>query len=599
MNPCTIKIPYGMTSFRSIRTEGYLYVDRTGFIRSVEDTGHSLLFIRPRRFGKTLWLHTMRAYYDLLLAEEFDRLFDGLAIAKDPTLLKNRYFVLKWDFSQIDPRGTQDDIAGRLNRYLNVTIRNFLIDYEGHIPYSVPLEKEAVYSLNNLLTAIRRTPYRLYLMIDEYDNFANEVMVQSEETYLKLVQKDGPLKTLFKAVKDFTGDQGIDRLFLTGVSPVVMSDITSGMNICKNIYLDERFNTLCGFTKLELREILCHIVEKCGLPTSAIDDALSMVDTWYNGYKFAPDADENVYNSTLALYFLEHFCEKCRYPRQMLDSNLAADQGKLEYLGRVLSGQQVVVDILQIGQPLEIREMVDRFTLSDMLNQAGQDNRFLVSYLYYFGMLTFVGETERRSLLLCPPNMVIQHLYVEQVLKFLLPLGTDRNAANEAAQYLFTKGDIGPLLDFVEQKLFAVFSNRDYRWMNELAVKTAFMTLLFNDVSYSIFSEPEFSRGYTDLCLILRPDARPYKLFDLLFEFKYVPLKTLGLSGEQLKSADQKDIAALSPVVEAFEDARNQIQRYAKALTERFDEKLKLRTYAVVSLGFERLLGEEVLGCQD
>jgi len=171
----------------------------------------------------------------------------------------------------------------------------------------------------------------------------------------------------------------------------------------------------------------------------------------------------------------------------------------------------------------------------DMLDRAGQNNTFLTSYLYYFGMLTLTDETEQRTLLLAPPNMVTKKLYADRILRFLLPVGTDRNEATKAVRYLTRNSDINQLLYFVEQKLFPIFSNRDYLWMNEFAVKTAFTALLFNDVNYAIYSEPELSRGYADLCLILRPDARPYQLHDLLFEFKYVELKTIGLKGEDVE----------------------------------------------------------------
>ena len=296
-----------------------------------------------------MWLNTLKCYYDVALANRFDALFGDLTVGRKPTLLHNRYFVLEWDFSRIDPRGSVDDIARRLNLYVNTTIRNLLIYYEDLISSSILFDEEAANTFDNLLTIINKTSYRLYLMVDEYDNFANEVMFTDEKTYKGLVHKDGPLKTLFKAVKEFIKTRKIDRLFLTGVSPVVMSDITSGLNICKNIYLRSQFNALCGLTKEEVRGMLEQIVKDCSLSNSTADDAMEMMRMWYDGYKFSADAAERVYNPTLVLYFLEYFMEECKYPRQMLDSNLAADEGKLEYLGQAVPGRQAVVDVLQTG----------------------------------------------------------------------------------------------------------------------------------------------------------------------------------------------------------------------------------------------------------
>ncbi|MCP4350990.1 MAG: hypothetical protein GY795_36450 [Desulfobacterales bacterium] len=229
-----------------------------------------------------------------------------------------------------------------------------------------------------------------------------------------------------------------------------------------------------------------------------------------------------------------------------------------------------------------------------MLDRSAQDNPFLASYLYYFGMLTIAGKNEYNNVLLAPPNLAMKKLYANQILRFLFPSGTERNEAYEVSRQFIRQHTLKSLIAFVEQKLFSIFSNRDYRWMDEFALKMAFTALLFNDVNYSVLSEPELSRGYADLCLILRPDARQYQLFDMLFEFKYVSLKTLKLSGKQVKNTDEQQLLQKTPVKKAFREARTQINRYAKVLQERFGEQLMLKTYIVVSVGFEQLFGEEV-----
>jgi hypothetical protein len=588
------KLPYAIANFLTIREENYLYIDRTAYIRTLENMSpRSFLFVRPRRFGKSLWLNVLNRYYDLALADRFDELFGELDIGKNPTPLHNRYFVMNWNFSRIDPRGTADEIAERMNETLNSVISEFLIYYEEFLPVRIPFRSQAINTLGSVLKEIAKTPYKLCMLIDEYDNFANEVMASDEETYKKLVRKEGPLKTLYKGLKEMTETSVLDRLFITGVSPVVMSDITSGANIFTNIYLDSEFNSLCGFTKQEVRDMLLSAVRECGLNPATADEAMQMTETWYDGFLFSQESTERVYNPTLTLYFLEHFARKCRYPRELLDSNLAADEGKLEYLGALVSGRQAVIDVLQTDEPLVIDRISDRFTLSAMLDRLSQDNTFLASYLYYFGMLTIAGTDPMGRVCLAPPNLVMKKLYVERILRFLLPLGTDRNEAKAAVDGLIAHKDLKPLLKFAEQKLFPVFSSRDYRWMNEFAVKTAFTALLFNDIVYALFSEPELSRGHADLCLILRPDARKYQLYDMLFEFKYVSLKKLNLSGEQLRNMPESELLQKSPVKKAFKDAASQLSRYADVLKEKFGGQLRLKTYAVVSAGFERLMGTE------
>ncbi|MDM8551015.1 AAA family ATPase [Desulfobacterales bacterium HSG2] len=577
------KLPYAIANFMTIREENYLYIDRTSHIRTLENmSGKSFLFVRPRRFGKSLWLNVLNRYYDLALADRFEMLFGDLEIGKNPTPLHNRYFVMEWDFSRLDSRGSADDIADRMNETLNSMIEEFLMYYEDFIPTRVRIKSQAINTLGGVLAVIAKTPYKLCLLIDEYDNFANEIMASGGSAYKELVQKEGPLKTLYKGLKEFMKRTPLDRIFITGVSPVVMSDITSAASIFKNIYLRKEFSTLCGFTQEEIRGILIDIANHCDLPKSVVEEAGEMMNVWYNGICFSPESDIKVYNPTLAFYFLDYFMETCQYPPQMLDSNLAADEGKPEHLARIVSGRQAVISLLQNDEPIVVNALADRFTLSDMLDWSAQDNKFLASHLYYLGMLTVTGRDKRGRVCLAPPNLVTKKLYADRILRFLLPAGADRNNAGEMVDKLISDGDMGPLLSFVEKKIFTVFSNRDYRWMNEFAVKAAFVALLFDDITYALFSEPEVSRGYADLCLILRPDTRQYQLSDMLFEFKYVSLKKLNLSGKKVRKMAEKELLGKPPVREAFKDAEEQIGRYAGVLRERFGEKLRLKTYIVV-----------------
>lgn len=156
------------------------------------------------------------------------------------------------------------------------------------------------------------------------------------------------------------------------------------------------------------------------------------------------------------------------------------------------------------------------------------------------------------------------------------------------------EGRIDPLLELLEHKIFPTFSNRDYRWMNELAVKTALLALLFDDVSYTIYSEPEIRRSHADLCLLLRPDARAAELFDLLFELKYVPVDKLRLDVEQLRQRPRAELLKLPPVAAALTAAEAQLQRYGQALADKHSGTLRLRMYSVVAIGFERLVGREL-----
>ncbi len=610
-----MKIPYGVADFYRLRTRGQLYVDRTDRIPVLEELDDSLLFLRPRRFGKSLWLATLANYYDLRTAEEHDRLFGGLAVGREPTPLAHRYFVMRWDFSKIDPdpppwgvnaqvSSRHERIGNELRGYLNTMIRVFQMDYGAHLPRILELSEDPFHNFEELLAVIRQTPYHLYLLIDEYDNFANEVLANDEDAYRELVHSDGPFKYLFKWLKGLMAGAGLERLFITGVSPLVMSDITSGMNIAANVYLIPELNTLCGFTDEEVRDLLDQVHgekleqasgDETAASTWTVSEAGAMLRDWYNGYRFTPTARPEdaaaVYNPTLVLYFLSHLQRYSTYPRQMLDSNLAADEGKLEYLAQAAAGKDAVVDMIRKDEPLEVTALRDRFTLRELLERSAQDMSFLGSYLYYFGMVTLAGETARRTWLLETPNEVVRGLYIERIQRLLLPLGDDRTAAMKPAWDLMEGKAIEPLLDFIERTLFPTFSNRDASWANELTVKTIFLTLLWNATSYITHSEPELEHRYADLCLLRRPDARQSSLWDLLFEFKRLSLKKLGMSGEEVRTASRAELMQLPAVAGAFAQADAQLAAYREALARRQGGALKLRAHAVVALGFERLVG--------
>ena len=588
-----MKYPYGISDFSSIIRENYFYCDRTDKIPLLENT-KSQLFIRPRRFGKSLVLSMLENYYDVAKKDEFEEIFGGLKIGENPTELRNSYFILKFDFSCVDPTGSAEDVKRALFNHINGCIEDFyaFYNYKG---YELPQIKvnfdDALYSLKSLASASRMTPYPVYLLIDEYDNFANTVMMgvqSSEGRYKALVHEEGPLRTFFKAVKASTSSSMFDRVFITGVSPVLMSDITSGYNIAENIYFEPEFNDLCGFKQNEIEYVLKKIVDKCGFEKEKIKEAVSLMRTYYNGYTFFYTADEQIYNPTLSLYFFKQFEKRCSYPRKMLDSNLAVDEAKLEYIAQIPRGRDLLMSLVQKDQDVVISDIEDRFGLKDMLTDKSRDNTFLISFLYYFGVLTIAGDTDDMEVILKVPNLVMQSLYVERVQKMLLPEPDDRDDGKDAAKKVYQKGDMAPLCRFMEERYFKVFHNRDYRWANELTVKTAFLTLLYNDIIYIMDSEKEIDRRYADLTMIIRPDKRYGKVFDVLIEFKFVKLKDSGLSAEQAKKLSKGELYQVPEIVTQMDDGKKQVKEYGKKLEQRHGN-LRLQKFVVVALGFERI----------
>ena len=595
-----MKFPYGISDFESLITERYHYVDRTDHIPLLEEAGKQLLFLRPRRFGKSLLLSMLENYYDLNKADRFEVLFGDLAIGKDPTPEHNQYFVLKWDFSGVSPTGDGEEIQRNLYDYLNGRIGKFSMNYRERLSeYPIRINPQnALASFLSLLDAVQKTGHPLYLLIDEYDNFANELMMgyqgARKSRYQAILSGEGCMKALFKTVKMAAGEGNLKRVFITGVSPVVMSDLTSAYNVAENIYLQSQFNALCGFREGEIGEVLSEIARECQLSGSQVDEALSMMRTFYNGYRFSRRTEELVYNPTLALYFLKVFQRDCRYPDRILDSNLAMDRGKMHYISRLPEGRQLIFDALTEENPVTISELADRFGVEDML-YAPKDTSFVASLLYYFGILTLGGVTPFGKLILTIPNLVIRKLYAESIKEMLLPEGKEGDMAERAAEALCEQGDIRPLCDFMEKKYFKVFSNRDYASANELTVKTAFLTLLFNDTLYIMESEAELERGHTDLTLIVRPDMREYLVLDILIEFKFVSLQEAGVDGKTLEKMDDAALRALPAVQAKQRDAKAGLARYQEKLRRKFGDVLRLRSFSVVAIGFERLVSEAEL----
>jgi hypothetical protein len=586
-----MRFPYGLSDFATLIGEGYFYQDRTDRIPLLEEAGRQLIFIRPRRFGKSLLLSMLEHYYDVNRAARFDALFGHLAIGQHPTPLRNQYFVMKWDFSLVKAQGAVKEIEAALHQHLNDRIAQFAADYATYLTRPITIRPEnAISSLESVLTATTATPHKIYLLIDEYDNFANEVLMARQEHYEALLYGEGLLKTVFKAVKAAASGRGVDRVFITGVSPVVLSDMTSGYNVGENIYLEPAFNDLCGFTEAELAAVLARMTEEGGA-WSAVE-ALETMRTFYNGYRFSARARESLYNPTLSLYFLKYLSRHGEYPDPLLDENLAMDRNKLTYIARLPHGEALLIKALSRDDAVTIPQLARRFGVQDMVNRV-KDQPFMASLLYYFGVLTWAGLTPFNECVLKVPNLVARSLYVERLQEIWLPEYEDRECIGQIRKQACQTGELQPLCDFVERRYFQVLSNRDYRWSNELLVKIAFMTLLFDDRLYMMVSELETDRGYVDLSLIVRPDMRRFQALDLVLEFKYLSLKDLGLTGEQARGKTRDELAALPAVAAKLDEAADQARRYGAALRERHGLR-DLRAFAVVALGLERVVWRAV-----
>ena len=558
------KLPYAIRDFYALITEDYLYIDRTDRISIVESLGKELLFLRPRRYGKSLWLSTLMNYYDVAKATDFDRLFGHLAIGANPTPLHNQYLVMNWDFSVVESQGTIRDIRTSLYNHINEQIVSFVDDYQARLTSPIRINPDdALVSFHSAVAAARRSSYKLYLFIDEYDNFANEVMMgqhgDNRKRYDDLVSGEGLLKTLFKNVKAAGSGAGLDRVFITGVSPIVMNDVTSGANVNEDITWLPYFNDLCGFRTAEIRALVNQMVDEGQLPITKVAEVLEQMRIFYNGSRFithfpggnVQDAPM-VYNPILTFYFLRNIQRFGEYPQNMLDSNLAPDYNKLVYISTHTNGRQLLSDALNEQTAVTVSDLDDRWGVKELLNPEQQRER-LASLLCYLGALTIADKRADSKIVLEIPNLVMRKLYAERMLNLTFKTADERDEAKIAADTLFAQGDIAPLCTFVEKHLLAIYDNRDYQHFNELTLKTLFIALLHYNNLYIMDSEPALQRRYGDLIMLIRPEMRHYSVFDFLIEFKHVPLnKRQKRTGQEVQKKSRSELRKLSAVQKEF-----------------------------------------------
>ena len=407
----TIKqIPYGVSDFESVMTRNLYYVDKTMYLDEIEKQPDTLIFIRPRRFGKSLFISMMRAYYDKSKAKDFDALFGSLWIGSHPTPLRNHYQVLYLDFSRI--LGNIDVLEEKFNSYCCDQLNDFIDTYRDDYPKERVDEflrsDDAGQKLNLLLNMSRKYDQPLYLIIDEYDNFTNVVLSEhGEAIYHNMTHAAGFYREVFKKFKGM-----FERIFLTGVSPVTLDDLTSGFNIGWNVSMAPELDKMLGFSTEDVRQMFSYYKEVGMLPADCdIEAMITEMKPWYDNYCFAKeclDSDVRVFNCDMVLYYLRNYVSYKRSPEIMLDPNTKTDYKKLNMLIQLdkLDGNRkgVMMEIIEKGEIAST--LVPSFSANEMT-----DPETFPSLLFYYGMLTIKGTRGSRLILGIPNNNVRKQYY--------------------------------------------------------------------------------------------------------------------------------------------------------------------------------------------
>ena len=320
-------IPYGQINFKNIRNENYLYVDKTMYLEKLESPmqNKSIMFLRPRRFGKSLFTNMMEYYYSIDTADEFESLFKGLYVYDHPTPNKNNYYILKFDFSGMDISGDNVVKEGKeeFKNKVFIGIKDFISRYKLNIQIK---GEDASKILLNLLSDFKELQFdhKIYVIIDEYDNFTNNILHDDAQDFLDLVNRNGYVRSFYEVIKEYSGIGVIDRFFATGVLPLTLDNLTSGFNIATNISTDAEFNSMIGFTHDEVKAILSEVI-----PEEKREKIYNDLVENYDGYRFSAKNEERIFNSTLVMYYLSNYCRLGYKPDNIIDTNMNVSGEKL------------------------------------------------------------------------------------------------------------------------------------------------------------------------------------------------------------------------------------------------------------------------------
>ena len=558
------KLPYGISDYERLVEDEYYYVDKTKYIESLENLSEPyIMFLRPRKFGKTLFTSMMENYYDLKKTDKFYDLFKNTYIGKNPTKQKNKYHILKFNFSGIDTTNEETTIKGFKSEIVS-SIKVFIEKYK--MNFIINFGDEAEVILDNLIKAfsIQKQYEKIYVIIDEYDHFANELLGFNTNQFKNLVSKNGKVRKWYEILKKGT-ESVIDRIFITGVAPITLDSLTSGFNIGLDITQSAKFNEMIGFTKSELVKM----IEDMGISKEEQYKILPIMKEYYDGYMFSIDGTEKIYNSNMCLYFLNRYIEQRKVPYQLIDVNIASDYSKLGSMLDLCRGDErdKIIEKIVSGEGI-IGEITAKFNPAIEFTEKD-----LVSMLFYLGYLTIVGQ-EFEMAKLKIPNKVMQEIYSEYFIKIISNNANMQVLDSEYAEILreiAMEGKIDKLAELA-QKFLENLSNRDYVKFDEKYVKLIFYCILMNFKAYRIKSEMEVQRKYPDILLIPKDRSKEYKA--IMIEFKY------------LKKEEKVKLKAKQ------EEARNQIKEYAEF--EEINEIPNLNKYTVVAVN-DKIFVEKIL----
>ena len=581
MTMTTKRIPYGISDFRLISTENYYYVDKTRFIEEVERSPRFLFLTRPRRFGKSLWLATLSNYYDVATRDDFDKLFGQYYIGQHPTEERNSYLMLTFNFAMVNP--DPDALNESFEEHAFICFERFNMKY-GHLLGEGYLEgyaqrPNAESKLEYIALRCERVGLPIYLVIDEYDNFTNVVLSRHGAGFFRF---------FFNKIKGVTtgNSAAVKRMFITGVSPVTLDDVTSGFNIASMVTMNPRFNEVLGFTEGEVREMLEYYKGE-GLWNGDSEETLGVMREWYDNYCFSESCcGVRLYNPDMVLYFVNSLVNNGVIPDTLVDVNVRTDYGKLRHL--IILDKRLNGNFSRIREIAEEGEVVSNVETSFPAEELTKPGNF-TSLLFYFGILT-IDRVERGKTVLRVPNLTIRQIlfsYIEQGYREAEVFNVRTGRLEDLMSRMAYDGEWCPVFEYFAEEIREQTSVRDYI-EGEKAVQTFHLVYMNLTNYFVIWPERELNKGYADLWMSPNLLNHPEMGYGYVVEFKYLR-----------HDASDGEVAA------KLEEARGQLRQYAgegkaAALCGRTKAaalcgRTKVRYIAVVYRAWELAALEEIV----
>lgn len=582
------QVPYGVTDFAMVIEQNLYYVDKTMFIPELEKQPRNLFFIRPRRFGKSIFLSMLYSYYDCTQSHKFQSLFGNLWIGQHPTPLQGKYQVLFLDFSQIT--GNIDKLETKFNSYLSINLDAFVRQYSEY--YQAEMEEilaqeDFEEKMELIFKAAKAHQYHLYLIIDEYDNFTNVILNErGEKVYHAITHADGFYRDVFKKFKG-----NFERIFMMGVSPVTLDDVTSGFNIGWNISIKPEFDEMLGFSTTDVVEMFTYYKEHGSIPAdSDIDAIVNDMKPWYDNYCFAKQAlkkKTRMFNCDMVLYYLRNYMDAGCPPEEMIDPNTRTDYGKMKKLLQFdkLDGERKGI----IRKIAEEEQIVTQLYESFSAYQIPKAEIF-PSLLFYYGMLTIKGTRGSKLILGIPNNNVRKQYYGYLEEEYQAKAYVDVNQLTDYYYDMAYDGKWDEGLRFMADAYAKVSSVRD-GIEAERNLQGFFMAYLNLNDYYITAPELELNHGYCDFFLL--PDLTHYaSQHSYILELKVLSKKDFSAIVEGEFTEDGK---LMTKAEKQWREAVEQIHRYAEApRVEALRQGTKLHLIIMQFEGWELKRMEEV-----